>query len=489
MAPRPTHILAAVTFTLIFLYFSLIAPHKQREPTVQVPVTFEDGVKIEVPAYGSIFGHEGIFNLSQYQIQAAKVRFVVAESEISPSPSAMFPLDIKLPKSTTIHTGSDSLTIDQQATSSTTISLPRLPAVKPDAAEFLFGVATTYERLEESLDTMAHWLGGTKARLVAHMQPSLDQAASERVMKKAERLKVNLGVIDSTYEFLDRYFMLQKVLWNERQSTTKWFVFIDDDTFFLDFANLISIFDLKYKSHLSWYIGALSEDFLQMGRFGYIAYGGGGVFLSRPLIEKLQPHTQTCFGQRDTGDRMLAKCIYKHTNVKFTWEQNLHQLDLHGDHSGFYEALRPQPLSVHHWKSQDFGSSIDMLNMSKVAPICGNSCLLRKFRFKNDWILTNGFSLVKYSDEELKRRDLATDISMERTWDLVFPESQDDHFEHTLGPLRKPSIDHKVSFGLESAIVDEDGSVRQLYVKRKFWPFHLGKGEVEGVVEIEWTKG
>src|SRR5262249_47739074 len=152
-------------------------------------------------------------------------------------------------------------------------------------SEFIFGVATTYERLEESLDTMAHWLGGTNARLIAHMEPSLDTDAPDRVLKKARDLKVNLGTVDSSYEFLDRYFALQKVLWENRSSTTKWFVFIDDDTFFLDLSKVVSTF-AKYDPNQAWYIGALTEDFQQMAIWGYMAYGGGGVFVSAPVIQQ-----------------------------------------------------------------------------------------------------------------------------------------------------------------------------------------------------------
>lgn len=445
----------------------------------------------DIPTNGKLFGHSGIVNLTNPKVQFTKVKIAVSQSDLTELP-ILQPLEINLPASTEIDIQdmSDHNNLELESTATATVRIPRLPHTQPDAREFIFGVATTYSRLYDSLDTFSHWLSNTNARIVAAMEPSLDPDLPDRVLQKAQSLHIQLGTVESRYTFLDRYFQLIRILHENRNSETKWYVIIDDDTFFLDLANLINTFKAKYNPELPYYIGALTEDSQQMSTWGYMAYGGGGVFLSAPLVEAMLPHWDACFAKRTTGDQKIASCIYHHTTTKFTWEHNLHQLDLHGDQSGFYEALRPQPLSVHHWKSEEFRFHADMYNMSLVSSICGNSCLLQKFKFSNNWILTNGFSLVRYSDYDLKHRDVDSDNSMERTWDFYYNGAGDVHFEHSLGPIRKPDEAGKITFRMESALKESDGRIRQLYVKRKRrkepdeWP---GPGAVEGVVEIEWT--
>lgn len=490
---RPSQLIAAAIFTFLLLWYTFGAGNKPEPATPVQPPAAKPGPTDEIPFYdiptsGHFLGHNGIVNLTKPQIQMAKVYIAVSQSDMQPLP-LMQPLDIKLPASTEV-TITDELTdpnVKHPETAKTTVNIPRIPHTQPDASEYIFGVATTYERLEESLDTLAHWLSGTNARLIGHMQPSLDADAPDRVLKKAENLKVSLGTVESRYGFLDRYFALLKVLHENRLPSTKWYVFIDDDTFFMDLSKLLATF-AKYDPAEPWYIGALTEDFQQMATWGYMAYGGGGIFVSAPLVEQLLPHWDQCFARRNTGDRMLAQCIYQHTTTKFTWEHNLHQLDLHGDQSGFYEALRPQPLSLHHWKSEEFRFTMDMYNLSRVASVCGNSCLLQKFRFMNNWVLTNGFSLVKYSNTDMRHRKIETDISMERTWDFYHGGASNSHFEHSLGPIRKPDEGEKISFRMESSITTEDGHVRQLYVKREKTDIpSQGLGVVEAMVEVEWS--
>lgn len=496
MPLRPTHLGAAAIFACLLLWYTLSSGSRSEPVPVSASVQ-PSGVKpdpsdelpfYKIPANSHFRGHNGIINFTNPQIQMARVHISVSQSDIQSLP-LMQPLDIKLPASTQI-TVTDELSdqnVKQPEVARTTVDIPRLPQTRPNASELIFGVATTYERLEASLDTIGHWLSGTSSRLIGNMQPTLDPDAEVRLLTKSRGLKIGLGVVSSRYGFLDRYFALLKLLHENKGPNTKWYVFIDDDTFFLDMSTVLATL-AKYEPAEPWYIGALTEDFQQMATWGYMAYGGGGIFLSAALVEQLAPHWDQCFAKRDTGDKMLARCIYQYTTTKFTWEPNLHQVDLHGDQSGFYEALRPQPVSLHHWKSDAFRSSIDMYNLSKVASVCGNSCLLQKFKFKNNWVLTNGFSLVKYSGKDLKYRELETDVSMELTWDFRYGGASSAHFEHSLGPIRRPDAGGKISFRLESAIAESDGRVRQLYVKRhKTDPEVEPYGAVEAVVEIEWS--
>lgn len=494
IALRVTQVIPATIFACVLLWMSIKWSHSlSQDPIHTIPdlENVEEQPFYDIPTNGRLFGHNGIVNLSSPTIQFAKVKIAVSQSDLTDLP-LLQPLDIHLPasKEVDLRKISDHNSLELESAATTTLKIPRLSHTQPDAHEFIFGVATTYARLYESLDTFSHWLSNSNTRLIAAMEPSLDPDLPDRVLQKAQSLHIPLGMVESRYTYLDRYFSLIRVLHENRHSETKWYVIIDDDTFFLDLANLVNTFKAKYNPDLPYYIGALTEDFQQMATWGYMAYGGGGVFLSAPLVEAILPHWDACYAKRTTGDRKLAECIYHHTTTKFTWEHNLHQLDLHGDQAGFYEALRPQPLSVHHWKSEEFRFRADMYNMSLVSDICGNSCLLQKFKFANNWVLTNGFSLVKYSDYDVKHRDMDTDISMERTWDFYYGGANDVHFEHSLGPIRKPDEGGKITFRMESALKENDGRIRQLYVKRrrrKEFDEGPGQGEVEGVIEIEWS--
>lgn len=492
---RPTSRLhqgiAAVVFLFVTVWF-IRSWSIEYTPEIHPPPDSEI-IKIEEarPSTGNFLGHVLEGDIKE-KIQASRIYIHVNESGDVGSIPLLHKLDIDIPGSSEIqvdNASSDPLSLSH----SSTVAFIEVPHIEdqPDASEFLFGVATTYARLEIALDTMSHWLSSPNAALIGVMEPTADAELRDRVSKKAEQLNVSLKTIDSDETFLDRYFWLVRHLHDNRTPSTKWCVLVDDDTFFPDMRNLISTFKRRYDPSEPYYIGSLSEDYTQMGNWGYMAYGGGGIFLSTPLIDELQPVWAECYKSRNTGDRMLAACIYKHTTTKFTWEHGLHQVDLHGDHAGFYEALRKQPLSTHHWRGEGFGFKANFQGMSLVSSICGNTCLLQKFKIGHDWILTNGFSLVQFSKEELRHRDIDTDVSMERTWDFFYDTSTDAHFLYSLGPIRTVNGNGKIRFRMESAFRDTEGNVRQLYVKRRRREGRndaFDGGEVEGAVEIIWSK-
>ncbi|KAB8267635.1 hypothetical protein BDV30DRAFT_34429 [Aspergillus minisclerotigenes] len=163
-----------------------------------------------------------------------------------------------------------------------------------------------------------------------------------------------------------------------------------------------------YDSTEPQYIGALAENFMQMYHGNYMVYGGAETFLSTPLVQQFNVVFHTCYDSKGAGDRMIARCIYSHTTTKRKWEHGLHQLDLRGNASGFYESGRTLPLSLHHWKSWFHA---DMIALRKVAAICGEPCPLRRWQLPDDWYLINGLFVVKYSVP------LQDSIFMEQTWD------------------------------------------------------------------------
>jgi len=387
-----------------------------------------------------------------------------------------------------------------------TLHFPR-PNPTPDASNIVFGVATNIKRLDASLLSMSHWLGGTNARIFAIIEPAPEEEINI-VRAKAYQYKIRLQLAVSGAEYNARYFSLIKLLSEQRKvsenntadgyrvsATAQWAGIIDDDTFFTSTHALLTTLE-NYDHTRPQYVGALSEDGNQMHMWGFMAYGGAGIFLSMPLLDALQPHFDTCLDTTHTGDSRIAHCIYTHSLAKLQWAHGLHQCDLHGDQSGFYESGRRLPLSLHHYKTW---FELDISKMAAVSRVCGSSssrshkvgnkdiaqydpgCMLRRYRFADDWILTNGFSVVKYSQPLAKG-----DISVEKTWEDFLAAVEEDYL-HTLAPLR-PKDTGKVSYRLEEALVEEQPQsklpvVRQFYVQRK----KTTGLQKDKVVEVVWA--
>jgi hypothetical protein len=365
-------------------------------------------------------------------------------------------LDVSIPSYRTVHLDIDASQETQperDCATSVTIEAPLIPS-PPDASHMIFGVATSLEGLEDSLDAFAHWAGNTSAHIVAVVEQGGSSTRS-RIQDRADTLGVRLTITQTKDEQLDRYFSLIHVLYQHRDDSTQWAVLIDDDTFFPSMTNLVSRLASAYDPSIPQYIGAMTEDLSHISSTGYMAYGGAGIFLSLPLLSDLQHVFETCHAFKERGDRMLASCIYAHTTTKFTWERGLYQLNIRGDASGFFESGRALPLSVHHWSSW---FQADMVALSRVASICGEECLLRRFHLSKDWFLVNGYSVIQDATLWNDPRP------MEQTWEKSKNKGPvSDPFAYSLGPLRRVDAD-KVSMRLRAVVVDEVERVRQVYV-------------------------
>lgn len=381
-----------------------------------------------------------------------------ARWEILAVPSSAFrgfadTLDVPLPTWQTVRLDNTQdarkLLPREQCAPTVSISVP-VATPRVDASHLAVGVATSLERLNDSLDAFAGWAGGTKVRIFA-LVDNVSSSEKNRVLQRAASMEINLTIIPSSEELLDRYFSLTRVLLRNRDEKTRWGVIIDDDTFFPSMANLVKKL-ATYDHSKPYYVGAPTENFAQMGTFSYMGYGGAGVFLSMPLLEDIDKVFDDCYEYKDMGDKRVARCIYHNTNTKLTWDRGLFQLDMRDDVSGFFEAGRPLPLSLHHWKSW---FDVDVVAMHKVASICGDDCQLKRWRIAEDSFFVNGFSVIKYSEP------MDDMISMEQTFDDS-DWARDEGFAFSLGPLRPRDAD-KISFRMRSA-VNENGRVRQLYV-------------------------
>jgi hypothetical protein len=256
----------------------------------------------------------------------------------------------------------------------------------------------------------------------------------------------------------------------------------------------------KYDHTKPQYLGSLSEDWWAVNNYGLMGFGGAGVLLSVPTAKVINDHLDDCKEHLRTtaGDISVMDCIYQHSSTKLTHIPALHQVDMQGDLSGFYESGR-EMLSLHHWKEGSAaGYKLEMEKMHLVADIC-DSCFLQRWQFSNDMVLTNGFSIAHYPEGHLTgdspkiMGDDPEQINleqMEKTWE------HDMNVIHSLAPLRKQltepaKIGYKLldSFLVES--VDGSGNkdvVRQVYFKEEVEKEGHAK-EQDHVLVLNWRAG
>lgn len=367
------------------------------------------------------------------------------------------------------------------------LDVPVYPTEPVDASNMIFGIATTLERLEDSRHHIARWLAHTGAKLyvVAIKPGEADAPTTEQMEEKQSVMRdqgMDVTIIPPLSEdeiFTESYFSLVKVMYTHRANETAWFVVMDDDTFFPSMQALQTMLK-KYDPAEQYWIGAISESWWSVGRYGMMAFGGAGIFLSHALTAILDKEYETCTKEMHKaagGDERIMRCINGHTETRLTNEPALHQMDISGDLSGVYESGR-FPLSLHHWKGGDY--PVDL--MSLVSDICGD-CFLQRWQFGKDTVLTNGFSIAQYPEDEGAN---GVEFSKaEMTWDSrTIEDSVNPGTAHSMSPTRPPlELDkQKIQYRLlDSAVVD--GAVRQTYI-------HKGKeeGGTDTVLVLYWKR-
>ncbi|KAL8996770.1 MAG: hypothetical protein Q9169_003793 [Polycauliona sp. 2 TL-2023] len=380
------------------------------------------------------------------------------------------------------------------------LPVPVAPQGPPDASHIIFGISTTLARLDDSIPSLLRWLPNTHAKLLViaikdddvpdsskdRYYPA-DPTAMSEVQGRMRGLGLDVTIVNPLTKhdiFSQRYFSLVRVMYDHREPTTQWISLIDDDTFFLSMPSLLEMLS-NFDPQQQFYIGALSEDWWSVVRYGMMGFGGAGVFLSIALAEIVNAKYDECQERSHTsaGDIRLRECISWYTKTKLTNILDLHQIDVHNDLSGIYESGR-RTLSLHHWKGGGpDGKGYPLHTMHLVADICGD-CFLQRWQFGNNMILTNGFSIATYPGPGgVKALDLEM---MEETWDHpseVEGSVNDNGVDHSLGPVRpklklgKDKLQYRL---LDSTLVS--GTVRQ-------WYFQAGvDGDLDRVLELVWMK-
>lgn len=362
----------------------------------------------------------------------------------------------------------------------------------------IFGVASNLDRLNESLPAFAHWLAGTEARLVAVVVDASDLPNSNTSLAAlgAAYAAYNVSatfIPPSMTAFIpskkdpnprDRatrkvptehhHFMLIRDLLARATSQTRWLGVLDDDTFFPALHPLDEALS-RYDHKRPTWLGALSDNFEHVKIWGFMAFGGAGVFLSPPLARQLEPVLESCIRDADagTGDGILRDCVWAHSRARLTVVPGLNQHDLLADASGFYES-GVAPLSVHHWKSW---YREDVVAQAAVGRVCGG-CYLQRWRFGADTVLANGYSVTVY-DGGLDGVDLER---MEATWVMDGQKNGPGFdFNFSYGPLRPKMGDRKKSYRLKDVGTTAAGGFRQIYVYKS-----KENGGRDEVVELVW---
>lgn len=385
----------------------------------------------------------------------------------------------------------------EQCSPSLTLEVPAFPAQPANASHIIFGISTYIKRMDDSIPHLQRSLAYTNARLIILAVDFGEVTPSRKEMAALETRMHGLG-IDATVlgapkdsSMQTRYFSLAKILYERRDYKTQWISLLDDDTFLPSMHLLVDTLG-TYDSSKEWYLGAMSEDWWSVMVYGMMSFGGGGTFLSIPLAAQINANYDTCLQEStaNQGDIRVFQCITAHTTTKLQPLTGLHQTDLGGDLSGFYESGR-LPLSLHHWKTgwhfeqkpeQRALNTYPMAKMHLVSDVCGD-CFLQRWQFGSDTILSNGFSISTYPNQNFLA-DLVKNKDMDKIEDTFMPTREVNSFmqgyEHSIGPLR-PRVEGKIQYKLLDAKA-EDGGVRQYYIYKAL------DEEPDILYEIFWTR-
>jgi hypothetical protein len=390
------------------------------------------------------------------------------------------------------------------------LDVPHRSMMKVDASNMIFGLQTTMNRLKDTVKHLQRWLPNTGARLYAIViESEADDhtiPANDEQMKTLEKEFRDLGMLVSVIHpvrprdsFAQRYFSLANVMYGARDDKTQWIIHIDDDTFFP------SMWDLKNMlAKQDWtkpqYVGSLSEDWWAVNHYGLMGFGGAGIMLSLPMAKIIDDHTDQCKEHLRTtaGDISVMDCVYRFSPAKLTHISSLHQVDMHGDLSGFYESGR-EVLSLHHWKEGSAaGYKLEMEKMHLVADIC-DSCFLQRWQFPNELLLSNGFSITTYPQGHLSGKrpgalgSVGLTVDKLNLDDMEYTWADEINVLHSLAPTReKLPEEKKNSFKLlDSMLVkgDEIGApgekvVRQIYFREG--GEGEGKNGIDTIMVLNW---
>jgi Protein of unknown function, DUF604 len=353
------------------------------------------------------------------------------------------------------------------------LEVPNSPKV--DLSTFSFGMSTKIPRLRDTIPQITHWLRNSGCQLQVIAPPHEDERPLEREIRG---MGIDLTITTAIAPFPKAYFSILKKLYETRTPHTKWLAMFDDDTFVPSLPYLVQHFNKLYNPEDERVIAAMSDNIGQIHAFGLLPFGGGGIFVSVPLAKRLTEEKvwERCMASaKNQGDQIVNDCLNDFSTVRPTFDMELHQMDIIGDPSGYFESGR-RLLTIHHWKSW---FSVNVPMVANVSKACGDECVLQRWRFDGNTVLNNGYSINEYPGGiESGGVELG---KVEKTWD-----GEMWRYVHKIGPLREPVEEGvKRSLLLVEANAVEGVGIRQVYVQRAKFAEGRRVG-IDRVVELLW---
>ncbi|BGP01121.1 hypothetical protein NBRC10513v2_004866 [Rhodotorula toruloides] len=366
----------------------------------------------------------------------------------------------------------------------------------PTGDKLLFGIVTTTERATKMSELWTRWMvprypddeaAPACLILVSEEETQEDIQELEEVLRQRQ---VQCGIRRGKHK---RYEVRVLSMIREMKDhaaevglTPDWYIFNDDDTFWLDMRATRRMLS-KYDPAKEWFVGSTTEAEKQLAQFGRMLFGGGGALVSRALMSSMYDIWDECYDRfKDAfgGDEMLTRCAATATGLTkstvTTEEKGLHQFDIPGDTTGVLQGGIPM-LSLHHFLGGGwvhlFGygsthSDMDQIRRIRTAAdFLGGDNMFQRYVFGDGkWLLTMGYS-VSFYEKPLTREDMA---AMEHTWydgyRLCFDDRPFMPERHGPGPVKQ-------TFYIESTEVISPKSALFTFIQADSWDEHLSYDE------------
>ncbi|RDA86975.1 hypothetical protein CP532_6735 [Ophiocordyceps camponoti-leonardi (nom. inval.)] len=297
--------------------------------------------------------------------------------------------------------------------------LMTLPGARPDSvtngSDFLFGVSTSYDRISDGnwavLRAWTRWLtrrGGESNG--AGLVIMLDRATDGQLQEVDDRLHaVGLDAYllstDEPMSMAKRYYEMVRIFKTYGATLAAcgqrktWFALVDDSVFFPDLSHL--------RRHLASYSAG---DELYLGLPG----GGATMLMTRRAVDQVPslPCTDAASvvapAKPQQWHELLKECVEQRAGHEV---RVLSYGDYNDDDDGDYDeddyqdqrvsltslstttSTTRRPLLLHH---QHHRLDVGMAHL--VTDVCGESCFMQRFLFRDDWLLVNGVSISHHPE-------------------------------------------------------------------------------------------
>lgn len=403
-------------------------------------------------------------------------RYIRSTPSLRELPSFTVVNETLLPPSARFHIAAAELKEDNlEAPCLPALELPTTksrPTGDVDLTPLIIGISTSMKRLRtNTIEHFGRFLtrpistdhqirASNGAGFLVHLNEVSDEELKEAEdMFKTANISALVKRASDMETMAERYLSLIPSLLEESKVDAEkgkkrtWLVLVDDDSFFPRPHALLKKLEEMFPNAETEevYAGCWREilydrhpDYTQL-------QGGAGIFLTIPLAERmLDPvhdipadllgeehnpqripahrieagkanYLDLClemYKWEYNGDVRLSQCMHDLPHIQGVNVPGLHQMDMFGDLSGFYESGGPF-LSTHHWKSWGWHYPN---RQSAASDVCGEDCIFQRWAFTHPiediltddlekeelWpiILSNGYSIAEYEPATFKAMDL-----------------------------------------------------------------------------------